>query len=185
MRIRHGRGKEKLYWVSTSYGGMTRVRFGGFFPRVGKSRLHGREAPLSCAPTVAGDAGGAKWEFQPAGHAKKPGRLVSGAAGGLHEFLLRKAAGWRVAAPVMPIAKRRGRVEGLARWGRICKSAAFSTGFLWPAAARRCSRPLALHGLSWLLRGMIEVFEISLKNFLIRLRESTRVRPCTGRSSAW
>jgi hypothetical protein len=40
-------GKGKRFAVSTSYGGMTRVRFGGFFPRVGKSRLPGLEAPLS------------------------------------------------------------------------------------------------------------------------------------------
>lgn len=33
--------------ISTSYGGMTRIRFGGFFPRVGKSRLCGRKVPLS------------------------------------------------------------------------------------------------------------------------------------------
>jgi hypothetical protein len=33
--------------VSTSYGGTIRVRFEGSFPRVGKSRLHDRRAPLS------------------------------------------------------------------------------------------------------------------------------------------
>ena len=32
---------------STSYGGVTRVRFGGSIPRVGKSRLRERGAPLS------------------------------------------------------------------------------------------------------------------------------------------
>lgn len=39
--------KRKLMAISTSYGGMTRIRFGGFFPRVGKSRLCGRKVPLS------------------------------------------------------------------------------------------------------------------------------------------
>jgi len=32
---------------STSYGGVTRVRFGGSIPRAGKSRLRERGAPLS------------------------------------------------------------------------------------------------------------------------------------------
>jgi hypothetical protein len=42
-------GKEKQMAVSTSYGGMTRVRFGGFLPCGGKSQLLDDEAPLSCA----------------------------------------------------------------------------------------------------------------------------------------
>jgi hypothetical protein len=40
--------------VSTSYGGMTRVRFGGSFPRVGKSRLYGRERPCRVRETWRG-----------------------------------------------------------------------------------------------------------------------------------
>ena len=40
--------------VSTSYGGMTRVRFGGSFPRVGKSRLFGRERPCRVRETWRG-----------------------------------------------------------------------------------------------------------------------------------
>ncbi len=44
MLEKHGRGEE---WGSTSYGGLTRVRFGGSIPRAGKSRPGERRAPLS------------------------------------------------------------------------------------------------------------------------------------------
>jgi uncharacterized protein YjhX (UPF0386 family) len=45
-------GKGKRVAVSTSYGGLTRIRFGGSFPRAGKSRLRERGAPLSAAEFV-------------------------------------------------------------------------------------------------------------------------------------
>ena len=66
-------GKGKLLAVSTSYGGMTRVRFGGFFPCVGKSRLRGHEAPLSCGWNVDGVREGAKREVE-GGENGKPAR---------------------------------------------------------------------------------------------------------------
>ncbi len=55
-------GKGKLGAVSTSYGGMTRVRFGGFFPRAGKSRSRGRGTPLSCVANMNRLRVGAKGE---------------------------------------------------------------------------------------------------------------------------
>ncbi len=42
---------------------MTRVRFGGSFPRGGKSRLRDREAPLSYLGNVASNGGDAKEEI--------------------------------------------------------------------------------------------------------------------------
>lgn len=63
-RMRHGRRRgETCVAVSTSYGGMTRVRFGGSFPRGGKSRLLDREAPLSYGGKMASHRRDAKWKY--------------------------------------------------------------------------------------------------------------------------
>jgi len=59
--------------VSTSYGGMTRVRFGGCIPRVGKSRLHGVKLPCrvggTCTSrsTVPSGKSGSAWLESPLG----------------------------------------------------------------------------------------------------------------------
>ena len=74
VRMRHGRGRGNCGVASTSYGGMTRVRFGGCIPRVGKSRPHDREAPLSLAQHCAEDYGLSRRPPDP-GNPTKPGSL--------------------------------------------------------------------------------------------------------------
>ena len=98
--------KRETAVVSTSYGGITRVRFGGSFPRGGKSRLLDREAPLSCLRTVDANSESAKPEVANLGqpHSSIAGSLalVGDAAGmrgrGNFQFAHNKELGATVVA---------------------------------------------------------------------------------------
>ena len=98
-------GKGKRMAVSTSYGGMTRVRFGGCIPRIGKSRLHDREAPLSCGWNVDFGGVGAKSEISLPPESEKPARAMT-RTGNSTNFFPEGGGGSQRMAPLSPSGKK-------------------------------------------------------------------------------
>ena len=161
--------KERGVVVSTPYGGVTRVRFGGSIPRVGKSRLRERGAPLSyVGDRLAGDPPLVKMTARPALQTPHPANEHAASMSGKSESMSARKRFIHLGACQIPTSVQAPTLRSIKETRHSCT---FGQGVHYQGFPQANPSP--------------KKFRKTLKKFLIWSAESATVRPCTGRSSAW